>query len=160
MNLHSNLDLTSFLYFRHALRLLRVPGFHLSYTSGTLDGSSACRIFIFLTLPARLTVPPRAGLSSFLHFRHAWRLLRVPHLLYFGRNCLGRRYIRNQRSKKLKREPLSWISLTTPVPLMIKASEISLRGFLFQQGYKDSNLEMTESESVALPFGDSPMSFT
>ena len=26
----------------------------------------------------------------------------------------------------------------------------------FQQGYKDSNLEMTESESVALPFGDSP----
>ncbi|WP_320998804.1 hypothetical protein, partial [Eisenbergiella tayi] len=23
-------------------------------------------------------------------------------------------------------------------------------------GYKDSNLEMTESESVALPFGDSP----
>ncbi len=26
-----------------------------------------------------------------------------------------------------------------------------------EQGYKDSNLEMTESESVALPFGDSPM---
>ncbi len=26
-----------------------------------------------------------------------------------------------------------------------------------QQGYKDSNLEMTESESVALPFGDSPV---
>ena len=26
-----------------------------------------------------------------------------------------------------------------------------------QQRYKDSNLEMTESESVALPFGDSPM---
>ena len=25
------------------------------------------------------------------------------------------------------------------------------------QGYKDSNLEMTESESVALPFGDSPL---
>ncbi len=25
-----------------------------------------------------------------------------------------------------------------------------------EQGYKDSNLEMTESESVALPFGDSP----
>ena len=24
-------------------------------------------------------------------------------------------------------------------------------------GYKDSNLEMTESESVALPFGDSPI---
>ena len=23
-------------------------------------------------------------------------------------------------------------------------------------GYKDSNLEMTESESLALPFGDSP----
>ena len=28
----------------------------------------------------------------------------------------------------------------------------------FEQGYKDSNLEMTESESVALPFGDSPKS--
>ena len=28
----------------------------------------------------------------------------------------------------------------------------------FKQGYKDSNLEMTESESVALPFGDSPIS--
>ena len=27
-----------------------------------------------------------------------------------------------------------------------------------QQRYKDSNLEMTESESVALPFGDSAMS--
>ena len=27
----------------------------------------------------------------------------------------------------------------------------------FQQRYKDSNLEMTESESVALPFGDSPL---
>ena len=24
-------------------------------------------------------------------------------------------------------------------------------------GYKDSNLELTESESVALPFGDSPI---
>ena len=29
--------------------------------------------------------------------------------------------------------------------------------FFIKQGYKDSNLEMTESESVALPFGDSPM---
>lgn len=28
--------------------------------------------------------------------------------------------------------------------------------FRFKLGYKDSNLEMTESESVALPFGDSP----
>ncbi len=26
-------------------------------------------------------------------------------------------------------------------------------------GYKDSNLEMTESESVALPFGDSPLCY-
>ena len=25
-----------------------------------------------------------------------------------------------------------------------------------KQGYQDSNLEMTESESVALPFGDKP----
>ena len=28
--------------------------------------------------------------------------------------------------------------------------------FIYKQGYQDSNLEMTESESVALPFGDSP----
>jgi hypothetical protein len=28
---------------------------------------------------------------------------------------------------------------------------------LSRLGYKDSNLEMTESESVALPFGDSPL---
>ena len=28
--------------------------------------------------------------------------------------------------------------------------------WFLQQGYKDSNLELTESESVALPFGDSP----
>ena len=29
--------------------------------------------------------------------------------------------------------------------------------FFIKLGYKDSNLEMTESESVALPFGDSPI---
>ena len=29
--------------------------------------------------------------------------------------------------------------------------------FFIKQGYKDSNLEMTESESVALPLGDTPM---
>ena len=29
---------------------------------------------------------------------------------------------------------------------------------IFQLGYLDSNQELTESESVALPFGDSPMS--
>ena len=28
---------------------------------------------------------------------------------------------------------------------------------VFALGYQDSNLEMTESESVALPFGDSPL---
>ena len=28
---------------------------------------------------------------------------------------------------------------------------------VIEQSYKDSNLEMTESESVALPFGDSPL---
>ena len=31
---------------------------------------------------------------------------------------------------------------------------------VIEQGYKDSNLEMTESESVALPVGDSPMCST
>ena len=30
--------------------------------------------------------------------------------------------------------------------------------YFFKLGYKDSNLEMTESESVALPFGDGPLS--
>ncbi len=35
---------------------------------------------------------------------------------------------------------------------------LSSRATPAAQGYKDSNLEMTESESVALPFGDSPMS--
>ncbi len=29
--------------------------------------------------------------------------------------------------------------------------------FYFKLGYKDSNLEMLESESSALPFGDSPL---
>ena len=40
-----------------------------------------------------------------------------------------------------------------------KAHEQMLMSF-FQQRYKDSNLEMTESESVALPFGDSALSIT
>ena len=44
---------------------------------------------------------------------------------------------------------------TIPLPIINKKS----RNFFldFQLGYKDSNLEMTESESVALPFGDSPL---
>ena len=29
--------------------------------------------------------------------------------------------------------------------------------FFIKQGYKDSNLELTESESVALPLGDTPI---
>ena len=32
--------------------------------------------------------------------------------------------------------------------------------FIAKQGYKDSNLEMLESESSALPFGDSPIFVT
>ena len=35
--------------------------------------------------------------------------------------------------------------------------QIFSKSTLYVQGYKDSNLEMTESESVALPFGDSPL---
>ena len=38
----------------------------------------------------------------------------------------------------------------------IQKSNSFVKEFL-QLGYKDSNLEMTESESVALPFGDSPI---
>ena len=37
-----------------------------------------------------------------------------------------------------------------------KKTSASLLRF-FSLGYQDSNLEMTESESVALPFGDSPI---
>ena len=35
--------------------------------------------------------------------------------------------------------------------------DISISTDVPRLGYKDSNLEMTESESVALPFGDTPM---
>ena len=41
----------------------------------------------------------------------------------------------------------------------LSGTKKSTRPDALKQGYKDSNLEMTESESVALPFGDSP-SFT
>ena len=44
------------------------------------------------------------------------------------------------------------VSITMKIGLLITRSPFSL-------GYKDSNLEMTESESVALPFGDSPISY-
>ena len=39
----------------------------------------------------------------------------------------------------------------------ILSGDPSSRAVPAAQGYKDSNLEMTESESVALPFGDSPI---
>ncbi len=49
----------------------------------------------------------------------------------------------------------SFFSICMSVFLQNKKSR---KQFLdFQLGYKDSNLEMTESESVALPFGDSPL---
>ena len=35
--------------------------------------------------------------------------------------------------------------------------DLSIFAEVLELGYKDSNLEMTESESVALPFGDTPM---
>ncbi len=38
-----------------------------------------------------------------------------------------------------------------------KDVKLSIREIIPKLGYKDSNLEMTESESVALPFGDSPL---
>jgi hypothetical protein len=41
------------------------------------------------------------------------------------------------------------------LPIMQKRAPYKMRR-IHQLGYKDSNLEMTESESVALPFGDSP----
>ncbi len=52
--------------------------------------------------------------------------------------------------------PTSEISFAIKVSLCTKKlSRYSLLSL--KQGYKDSNLEMTESESVALPFGDSPL---
>lgn len=47
----------------------------------------------------------------------------------------------------MKADPLSGHKKTQPI----------VSAEFFKQGYKDSNLEMTESESVALPFGDSPI---
>ena len=45
-------------------------------------------------------------------------------------------------------------------PMTKKQPGISNRNRTVQKlGYKDSNLEMTESESVALPFGDSPIPY-
>ena len=54
------------------------------------------------------------------------------------------------RAKSNTRFARAWFcSLATKSPVEIQPG--------FQKlGYKDSNLEMTESESVALPFGDSP----
>ena len=39
---------------------------------------------------------------------------------------------------------------------IVKQKPLNQKIQRFALGYKDSNLEMTESESVALPFGDSP----
>ena len=47
-------------------------------------------------------------------------------------------------------------SLRLKKPLILSKKRV-LSNEYSQQGYKDSNLEMTESESVALPFGDSPL---
>ena len=44
-----------------------------------------------------------------------------------------------------------WIKSKNPADFSTGSSSL---------GYKDSNLEMTESESVALPFGDSPIHIT
>ena len=40
---------------------------------------------------------------------------------------------------------------------MLKITPAETSAGVSRQGYKDSNLEMTESESAALPFGDSPI---
>ena len=42
------------------------------------------------------------------------------------------------------------------IETLLKKTGEFLSKFSCKLGYKDSNLEMTESESVALPFGDSP----
>ena len=55
-------------------------------------------------------------------------------------------------TKKFLSQILSYVSHTK------KGLCSNLQCPSLQLGYKDSNLEMTESESVALPFGDSPMS--
>ena len=50
--------------------------------------------------------------------------------------------------------PQVWESL---ILLGKQKRDISISTDVPRLGYKDSNLEMTESESVALPFGDTPM---
>ena len=55
----------------------------------------------------------------------------------------------------MKSENLRETRINTAFPGIRKPGGSSLPGSS-QLGYKDSNLEMTESESVALPFGDSP----
>lgn len=57
----------------------------------------------------------------------------------------------------MKSENLRETRINTAFPGIRKPGGSSLPGSS-QLGYKDSNLEMTESESVALPFGDSALS--
>ena len=49
-----------------------------------------------------------------------------------------------------------FINTFCPITHFLRIKKDPTHGSL-KQGYKDSNLEMTESESVALPFGDSPI---
>ena len=67
--------------------------------------------------------------------RETWRVILVSEADIFLTESLR---ILAERLSQLKQKK-QWISTTLKL------------------GYKDSNLEMTESESVALPFGDSPL---
>ena len=65
------------------------------------------------------------------------------------------------QQKTSKNFSLEVFSSTSAVFSKQKTRKHKLTSFLVsddEQRYKDSNLEMTESESVALPFGDSALS--
>ncbi len=53
------------------------------------------------------------------------------------------------------KKELHWKLRIRASPVLYK-KRASLEALFLEQGYKDSNLEMLESESSALPFGDSP----
>ncbi len=58
-----------------------------------------------------------------------------------------------------KRTCFFWAQRIANIFLFLSTKKYLATEVLKKQGYKDSNLELTESESVALPFGDSPMCF-
>ena len=67
--------------------------------------------------------------------------------------------LKQERTQLLTKEkcvPLETINILGK-PNCIQEKCVPLETHFLQLGYQDSNLEMLESESSALPFGDSPI---